>query len=174
MSSPRIRRPAIAALLAGLLATGGCASGRLAPGNVNPGRDLVSANEIARWPPSSAQRALVAWWRDAQFANLSGFKALIRSRHTPPGTVALLDALSNLTQRTRPTSIVAAKTPEGTRLRVTVTVRQPVGASNIVDQHFTLRVPLQHREGTWRVADGNAWVRRLVKTLLPLTGGNNA
>lgn len=173
MTPRTIRRPAVAVLLAALLATCGCASGRLPSGSVTPGRDLVSGAEIARWPPGSAQRAFVAWWRDAQYANFSGFKALVRSRHTPAAADALVDALSSLMQSARPTSIVATRTRDGATLRVTVTVHQPVGAGKLVDQRFTLRVPLLRRQGGWQVADGFDWAQRqLVAGLRPLTGGN--
>ncbi|MFN8175111.1 MAG: hypothetical protein U0T02_08600 [Solirubrobacteraceae bacterium] len=160
------------ATVVALLAAGGCASGHLASGSAFSGRDLITGKDIARWPAGSAQRAFVAWWRDAQYANVSAVAKLVTMRPVPAQAVPLVDALSSLMQSARPTSLVALKRRGGANLRVTVTVHQPVGAGTFVDQRLKLTVPLLGGPGSWRVTTGYAWAQALADDLRPLTGGN--
>lgn len=165
------RRLVPAALLA-LLAAGGCASGRLAPGGFNVTSNLVTEKQITRFPEGSAERAFVAWWRDVQYANMTGFTALVPLDPPPRGANALVDALSYLTRPARPTAIASRRRGARTDMRVTVTVRQPVGAGKTVDQRFGVPVRLRRVGAGWRVERGYEWADALAARLRPYIGGN--
>lgn len=166
------RRSQLVAAIAALAGVTGCASGHLPPGDPDSARNLVTSADVAAQPPGSPQRAFVSWWRDVQYANLSGFAAALGTGRPPEGGPQLLDTLSYVTLPARPTSMVARSSGSRADLRMIVTVRQPVGGGSVVDQPVALRVGMVRGKEGWRLVNGYRWATHLTARLRPLVGGD--
>lgn len=153
-------------------AAAGCGSGHLAPrGPFGKAEQLLTPREVAAAPSGSPQRALVTWWRAAQFADRPGFlRALAPAVRRTFERRARLDhdliVFGEFIRLARPH--VERVRREGPRaiLATTVAFRTPTGGSQFLTSKRAATFILVRSHGRWRLAD-----TAFFDTFVPATAG---
>jgi hypothetical protein len=154
--------------VAAALALVGCGSGGSLEPQQYPGaaEQLVTAREVERQPADSPQRALISWWRSAQFAErmdfLAGFDSAIRDRLS----VRLdfdkeLDYFAGGIRVAKPHIANVERENERATVYVVVNFRQPVGATRFVVTTVPQAFPMVREAGKWRLADDHFFRARI-------------
>jgi len=151
----------------------GCGQG-LAPRADTRTRNLLAPSDVARVAAGTPERAVLSWWRDVQFANLTGFAAVLDA-----GAAAMqaeeqaLDRLSTLAASARPRIEGARRSGGGlVVVRAVLEVLQPIGSAEVVTARLPVEFPMQRAAARWTIAGGLGFTRELERALRPLSGGN--
>ncbi len=165
-----MKLPLVSACAALALATG-CGAGSL-PQQEIPGasEQLLTPAEVARYPAASPQRALLAWWRNAQFADrpafLAGFAPSLRSRFEhSPRLGEEFDYFSNGIRNAAPR--ILSTEVEGNRARVFTRVeyRNLIGATRFVTASRPQAFEFVRGGVSWLLAD-DTFVRSTLRPLI--------
>ncbi len=163
---------ALVSACAALALATGCGAGSL-PQQEIPGasEQLLTPEAVARYPAASPQRALLAWWRNAQFADrpafLAAFVPSLRSRfELSPHFGEQFDYFSNGIRNAAP-RILSTEIQNGrARVFTRIEYHNPIGAARFVTssrpQAFEF---IRDSSAGWLIAD-DTFVR---STLRPLT-----
>ena len=164
MSTPitTIRHAAVCAAAVVLLAlpAAGCGGGGSAPATQSPGpaQQILSRSDVTKYAKGSPQRALLQWWRDIQYSNVTGYMnayqpSVRRGLATSATTAAGLRWFSGAVQTVRP-SIVDTE-QHGSRVVVytNLDTRTPVGAKHFVTSSRAQAFSLVKKAGAWKLAD---------------------
>jgi hypothetical protein len=118
---------------------------------------LVSLADLSRINPRSPAYAVMAWWRDAQFSDFSGYLShLARSVRVRLDTEQLARQLPILAGgiRTAKPRILNAEVIGGTATLYTMIVfRQPIGATRYVTTTRPQAFHLVRVRRSWRLSD---------------------
>lgn len=170
-----MKLPLVSACAALTLVAAGCGSGSLPPQEI-PGasEQLLSAGAVTRYPASSPQRALLAWWRMAQFADrpafIAAFTPALRARFEGNRRFGeeidfFAGSIRNAAPRILSTEI------DGDRARVftKVVYRTPIGASRFLTSTRPQAFELVRHPGGWLLAD-DTFVQSTLRSL-PASAG---
>jgi len=167
-----VKLPLVSACAALALVAAGCGAGSL-PQQEIPGasEQLLTPAAVARYPATSPQRALLAWWRNAQFADrpafLAAFAPSLRSRFEhSPRFGEQFDYFSNGIRNAAP-RILSTEIQSGrARVFTRIEYHNPIGAARFVTssrpQAFEF---IRDASAGWLIAD-DTFVR---STLRPMT-----
>jgi hypothetical protein len=148
----------LAALAVSLLSACGI-NDRTAPATL-PGaaEQLLTQAEVDRYPVGSPAHAVLAWWRNAQFANLTGFRDAysrpLRARlETSPLTAQSLAFFSGTIRDARP-RIQEVTVSDATAVVTTlIEYREPVGTTRYITSTLPRAFTLIREDGKWRLTD---------------------
>lgn len=165
-------RAALGCLLASALLAG-CGQG-LTPRADSRTRNLLAASDVARIAVGTPERAVLSWWRDIQFANLTGFVAVLDAgAAATQAEEQALDRLSALAEPARPRIEGARRSgADLVVVRAVLEVLQPVGSAEVVTARLPFEFPMRRTAARWTIAGGLGFARGLERALRPLSGGN--
>jgi hypothetical protein len=157
----KLPRACIGVAAASLLATLACGcggSGTLAAQEYPAAAEqLVSAADLARIDVTSPGYAVLAWWRDAQFSDVSGYL----SHLTPAVRVKLaarelerqLPIFAGGIRTARPRLLSAEVEGNTATVYTKIVFRQPIGATRYVTTTRPQAFHLLRIRGTWRLSE---------------------
>jgi hypothetical protein len=126
---------------------------------------IVSPADVGRQPVGSPQRAVLRWWRQMQFRNISqslaAFTPGARAQLQRQGYGALLfEDFGPWAQRTRP-RIVSAETPKGhADVELELTVTDPVGLDLVRRSKQYAGITLDRAGPRWLVSDPSFFLQQ--------------
>ncbi len=144
-------------ILAGA-ASAGCGSGS-APAAAYPAaaEQLVSPADINRFDSISPERALMTWWRDAQFSDLSGYLSLfagdIRARLEQGQGERELPIFAAGIRTAKPQVVNVELTGDTAIVYTRIVFRQPVGARRYVTTTRPQAFRMIQVGPHWRLSD---------------------
>jgi hypothetical protein len=150
----------------------GCGSGHLAPrGPFGDAEQLLSQRAITAQPAGSPQRALVSWWRDAQYADRPGFlrmlapaaRARFEQRRYLDHDLIVFAAFIRLA---RPHVDRVRRVGDRAIVSTTIGFRTPEGGTQFVTSNRSETFSLVRRHGRWGIAD-----TAFFDTFVPATPG---
>jgi hypothetical protein len=160
--STNLRRAAIsaAALVILALPAAGCGGGGSAPAAQLPGPALqiLSRSDVAKYAAGTPQRALLQWWRDVQYSNLTGYlnafqpsvrQGLAASANTGAG----LRWFSGAVQTVRPSIVDTEQHGSRVVIYTNLDTRTPVGARHYVTSTRAQAFAFVKKAGVWKLAD---------------------
>jgi hypothetical protein len=149
-------RVALAALAA--LALAGCGDGGVAgPSTPRAAEQLLTGRDVARYAPDSPARAVLAWWRAAQFASAPEFEAAYadeprrRIERDPHAREALLH-FAGAIRLARPRVLSVSRRGTLATVYTRIEYRQPIGARRYVALSVPRAFVLVDDRG-WRLVD---------------------
>jgi hypothetical protein len=145
----------VAAVLAG------CGSsdpgGRVQAENARKALQLVGAADVARQPQGSPFRALLEWWRSAQYRDPAGaldhFSAAERQQVSHDFATLLYRDFGPWLQRVKPKLQTVEEDGDHATLFLRLTVRDVVSPAVVRDVNEFVAIPMVRERGQWRVAD---------------------
>ena len=166
-SSARLSGVTLCLCLTVVLASAGCrGNGQAKPLKLpGPSVQLVSPTDVAKYRPGTPERALLSWWREAQYGNLTGFlngfSGAVRVKlESSPKLTDVLVRFSNTIQTARPQIETVSRGRLLATVFTSVEFRQAVGARRYIAT-TTPQAFAMVREGQWRLAD-DYFVRRFL------------
>jgi hypothetical protein len=144
----------------------GCGSGELEPQEYTAASEqLVSREEIERFAPDTPARALLAWWRSAQYADredyLDGFaeptREQIERRDVAHEVTAFAAGIRNAKPEIVETDVAGNEATVFTLVRF----RMPVGSTRFVTTSQRQAFDLIREDGEWRLSN-DVFVRSIV------------
>ena len=147
-----------AASLCATLASGCGGSGTLTAQEYPAAAEqLVSAADLGRIDPASPEYTVMAWWRDVQFSDFSGYLShltrSVRLRLTAQQLERELPILAGGIRTAKP-RILSAEVVGGTAtVYAKIVFRQPIGATRYVTTTRPQAFHLVRVRGRWRFAD---------------------
>jgi hypothetical protein len=157
-----IRRAAVSAAALGVLAlpAAGCGGGGSAPAAQLPGpaQQILSRSDVTKYSAGTPQRALLQWWRDIQYSNLTGYmngfqprvrRVLARDANTAPG----LRWFSGAVQTVRPSIVDTEQHGSRVVIYTNLDTRTAVGARHFVTSTRAQAFSLVKKAGAWKLAD---------------------
>ncbi|MEN3340789.1 MAG: hypothetical protein V7644_193 [Actinomycetota bacterium] len=157
----RLRRCTLAVVPLLVLAAGGCGNGTQKP-QALPGaaQQPLTRTDVDRYPAGTPQRALLHWWRDAQYVNLAGYlddfqpafrRVLRQDRKTLRGLAWFAGSI----RPARPTIQNIEVRGNTATIYTRVAYRTPVGLSRFVTSTAPQAFVLVRRRGRWLLHDDN-------------------
>jgi hypothetical protein len=155
----------------------GCGEGSAEPVSV-PGatEQLLTLADLQRYKVDSPARALLAWWRASQYADLSSFNSAFSARvrqalERSPTEAKILGWFSGAIRASRPKVLSTELRGRQAVVYTRIIVRQPVGMKRFVVLTAPQAFTLTREQGHWLLADGSYLqamlpdrLRRLVPT----------
>jgi len=145
----------------------GCSGqrGSLAPRDGPVNSNLVSESNIRAMPPHSPQRALLRWWRDLQYENITGYFArlagpLRRKRLRSDASGSYVVRASGALIPTKPTIVRATTKGNRATIFTRIETRHPVGESRTYTTSFPQSFVLRNNGAGWQLADDTFVMQR--------------
>ncbi|HEU4737145.1 MAG TPA: hypothetical protein VFS48_08995 [Solirubrobacterales bacterium] len=154
-----LRRLFAAAAAAALISVAGCGGGDPPPpGTPSAAENLLSLDAVHQQPAGSPEEALLQWWMDIQYNDLSGYlnglaAPLRRLREADEQTRRNLLLVSGDSLRSRPKLEEFRREDGSTTLYTRIETRQPVGASRFTTSGTPQAFTLIREGGRWKIAD---------------------
>jgi hypothetical protein len=148
----------------------GCGGGgNAAPASpVDAAQQLLGPRDVARYLAGTPERALLDWWRSAQFADFSGYRSSfvpeVRAELDADGRAA--DALSYFSgsiRSARPRVLSVRASGGSATIYVLIVYHQPVGTRRFITSTVPRAFTLRRLAGRWLLADDV-----FVQTTLPV------
>jgi outer membrane murein-binding lipoprotein Lpp len=156
--SPRPCVAVAAALLSATLVTGCGGTGTLTAQEYPAAAEqLVSAPDLGRLDPGSPGYAVLAWWRDAQFSDLSGYLSHlsrgVRLRLSAAQVERQLPILAGGIRTAKPRILSTEVVGDSATVYTKIVFRQPIGATRYVTTTRPQAFHLVLARGVWRLSD---------------------
>jgi hypothetical protein len=143
----------------GLLLAGGCASTeadlrRELAAERDEGLNIVSREEVARWPPASPQRAIFRGWRALQFHDAATALSLIDPQPSPstrPETEETIVGFAAAAVATKPRIVKVTRDGRRARALIELVGKQRHGDQTVQRVRSRLEVQLVRVASDWRV-----------------------
>jgi hypothetical protein len=155
------------------LGTAGCGgNGQARPLKLpGPAIQLMTAADVAKYKPGTPERALLSWWRQTQYGNLSGFlngfSGEVRAKlQSSPKLTDVLVRFSNTIQTARPQIESVTRGALLATVFTSVEFRQAVGARRYIATTTPQAFAMVH-EGEWRLVDDYFVLRFLLPSERP-------
>jgi hypothetical protein len=147
-----------AASLCATLASGCGGSGTLTAQEYPAAAEqLVSSADLGRINPASPEYTVMAWWRDAQFSDFSGYLShltrSVRLRVTSQQLERELPILAGGIRTAKPRILSAEVVGDSATVYAKIVFRQPIGATRYVTTTRPQAFHLLRVRDSWRLAD---------------------
>lgn len=118
---------------------------------------LVSSADLGRIDPASPPYAVMAWWRDAQFSDFTGYLSHLtrsaRLRLTADALERQLPILAGGIRTAKPRMLSTEVVGDRATVYAKIVFRQPIGATRYVTTTRPQAFHLVRLRGSWRLAD---------------------
>ena len=125
---------------------------------LGPSEQLLNEQQVRKFPKGTPARALFVWWRNAQFANLTGFlngfESTVKAKiEQSPKTKDALVYFAGAIRTARPIVLGVSREDDRAVVYTKIVYRQPVGASRFIVNTVPRAFSMVLEAGNWRLRD---------------------
>jgi hypothetical protein len=159
---------ASAAVVVLALAAAGCGGGSAPPSSAQgAAQQLLRQSDLARYPAGSPARAILEWWRSAQFADAEGYRAAfappLRSAVAKdPRAADALNYFAGAIRDARPKILSVSAAKGRATVYTLIEYRQPIGTTRYITSTVPRAFTLERIASRWLLTDD-----AFVQTTLP-------
>jgi hypothetical protein len=123
---------------------------------------LISPAEIESKPQDSPNRALLEWWRLAQYRDAAGavqlFTPVARKAVNPGFATSVYNDFGPWLQHVKPRVLKAETNGAQTTLFLELSIREVLSPSVVRDRKEYVAIPMQRAHGKWMIADASFYL----------------